>query len=145
MRRSTLPFGSMKTDGLVSINIIEKWIFFFSLPLLFVSPSLFLLFPPSFFSSLFHFLIHPNFPSLVCSPSHFFFIFHFLFSLIFSFLSFSLLFSFIFSFLSLFFIIINRMVQKWGKLPPTFLHCHLSSSQIIFIFSLFSFTSFSST
>ena len=83
MRGSTLPFAPMKTYGLVSVNLREKWnLFFFSLSPIRFSLSLFafssfLFFPLSFF-------IHPNFPSLVCSPSHFFFIFHFLFSFFFS-------------------------------------------------------------
>ena len=74
------------------------------------------------------------FPPPVCFPSFFFFFlllslyFLFLFSLIVSSLSFSLIFLFLHFLFSISHLdCINSMVQKWGKLPHTFLHCHLSS------------------
>ena len=74
------------------------------------------------------------------SLSHFLLIFLFsLFSFFFSLLFFSPLFSSIFSFLSLLLIILNRIIQKWGKLSPTFLHCHLPTPCFSSLFSLFSF------
>ena len=79
---------------------------------------------------LFFFPYSPTLPSFVCSPSFFSFSLYFIFllSLIFSYLSFSL-----FLFFSSLFASPTRIDQKWGKLPPTFLPCHLSSLQ----FSLF--------
>ena len=120
---------SSRTIELRPSECQENLIFCFSLPFLSLfislSPSLLFSSPPFFLFFPFSLSYPPNFPSLVCSPSYFFFIFHFLFflfSLIFSSLSFSLIFSFIFSFLSLFFIIINRMVPEWsksgGNFPP---------------------------
>ena len=129
-------------------------------PFLFLSPlylSLsirFLFFPvcfPSFsffFLSFSLFLIHQT-SFLLYAPISFshFLIFSFLLFLSFLifllFLSFSLFFHFLrFLFSISHFDCINRMVQKWGKLPPTFLHCHLSSlpfslNFLIFLFPLF--------
>ena len=113
----------------------------FSLSIRF-SPSLMFASPPFFLSFLSPFLIPRT--SLL-----WFFLLLISFSFyIFSFLSFSLLFLFLFSFFFsspflhfLFSIYIfyyhQPNVPKVGKLPPTFLHCHLSSSQFFFIFISF--------
>ena len=130
MHGSTLPFAPTKTYNPVSVNLRDKWnLFFFSLSLMFVCPSLFFLFP--------HLFSYP--PDL---PFFCLFSFSFLFNFPLSIFS-SLFLPFLFS-ISLFYYH-QPMVQKWGKLPPTFLNCLLSSSQIFLIFSLFSFPSFSST
>ena len=105
--------------------------FFFSLPSL--SFSLSIRFPLLFLSLFASLLIHRTYFSF-CLFLHLVFSIFFYFSQ-FSFLSFSLLFlflPFIFSISHLDYI--NPMVQKWGKLPPTFLQCHLS----LIFFSLFS-------
>ena len=96
---------------------------FFSFLPLFASLTFFLL-----FSS---FLIHRTYPFLF-AHTLFPFPFLFLFSFIFSSHSFSLIFLFLpFLFSISHLDCINRMVEKWGKLPPTFLHCHLSSPQFL--------------
>ena len=76
----------------------------------------------SFFLFRFSLSYPPNFPSLVCSPSYFFFIFYFLF--FFSFLSFSRLFLFLLSFpsFSLFYLSFLLSSIEWsksrGNFPP---------------------------
>ena len=140
----------MKTYGPFSANLRDKWNFFFlslSLSLMFVYPSLFLLFPPSSFSFLFHFLIHPNFPSLICSPSHFFFIFHFLFSLLSHFLL-----SFFFSSLFLHFLFSISLFYyhqpngpKVGETSPHFPPLPLAFFTDFLNFFFILFPSFSST
>ena len=100
-------------------------------------------FPPNILSfvcshflfSFSHFLIsHFSLISLIFSLSFspftslFLILIHRIFLFFFPFLSFFLIFLFLpFLFSISHLDCINRMVQKWGKLPPTFLHCHLSS------------------
>ena len=133
MRRSTLMLGPSSfyrwNAGKIPLFLPPPFFLFYfvsSPSLLFASPS-FLLF---FFLSFSPFLIHRT-SFLLFAPISFshFLISHFsLISLIFSFLSFSLLFLFLLFLFSISHLdCINRMVQKWGKLPPSFLHCHLSS------------------
>ena len=86
-----------------------------------------------FFFPFLHFLSteHPSF--LFAPPSHFH-IFSFIIFLLF--LSFSLLFLFLHFLFSISHLdCINRMFQKWGKLPPTFFHCHLSSLPFFLLIS----------
>ena len=90
---------------------------------LFYSPPFFLYLNPFSFSP--PLIIIHRIP-FVCFPSHFFFIFLFLFSF------------FIFSFL--FLTLLPEWIKKWGKLPTTFLLCHLSSSHFFLIFLIFFFS-----
>ena len=116
-----MPLALTKTDGSILVDLREKVEapFFFSLSFSLCS------FPPlSFFlfSSFFFFF------SFWSYPTEFFF---FLLSL--SIISFS------FSLFSLHLILIHQMHQKWGKLPPTFLFCHMSSSHFSYFLD-FSFS-----
>ena len=143
MRGSTFLLGPSSFDcrnaGKISI--------FVSLSPLSLSLSLFDFFSsssPIFYSSPpFSFLIHRTyfyfclFPHLIFSFSNFSIFFNFSH---FSFLSSSLLFLFLhFLFSTSHLDCINRMVKKWGKLPPTFLLCHLSLSHFFLIFMTFLF------
>ena len=149
MRGPNFPFAPTKTYCPISVNLREKWkplflfslcsfppslsFFFFFLPsfLYFFSWSYphriflvcyLLILSPSFLSFLlFFFLIHPHFLLLFILLLSF----HFLFISFFSFLSFSFL--FLFLLFSSLFASPTPIDQKWGKLPPVFLPCHLSS------------------
>ena len=114
---------SVKSPSFVSLSFLSLSL---SLSDSFSILSLFASLP--FLLSFCFFLFLPSLPYplnstlFVCynSFSHFFFslFLHFLFSL-------------------LFWIAINCMVQKWGKLPPTFLLCHLSSPPFSLVFFFF--------
>ena len=91
--------------------------------------------PVSFLSFLLFPSLSHRIPLFCLFPSHFL-ISHFLL-----FLSFSLFFLFLVSFPSFSHLdCINWMVQKWGKLPPTFLHytCHHHVFLPYFLYFLFS-------
>ena len=134
---------SSRTIELRQSKCRENLYFFYFSPLLSLSLSLYLISSPSLLSSSPHFLFFflSFSPFLIHRTSFLFVCSHLIFSF-FSFLLFLLFLSFslIFLFLPFLFSIshldcINQMVQKLGKLPPTFLHFHLLSPPFFLLIS----------